>query len=533
MAVADWYLEREERGNPSTALDSRRADGTAWSTGNLVEPLVHGARYFESLYREIEAMAHGDFLCFADWRGDPDELLTDDADSSVGETLARAAARGVDVRGLIWRSHLDRFQFSAQENRHLGEEIEAAGGECLLDMRVRVGGSHHQKFVVLRHPGRPDLDCAFLGGIDLCHSRRDDAAHRGDRQSQPMAAIYGSRPPWHDIQLRIRGPAVGDVEAVFRERWIDDRALSRSPLRWLADRVRRIDRTPGALPPRLPDPEPQGPHSVQLLRTYPKRLGGYSFAPDGERSIARGYAKAVERARRLIYIEDQYLWSVEVAEILARALERVPSLLLVAVLPHYPDQDGRVSTPPNLIGRREALSLLTRAAGDRVAFYGVENAEGVPVYVHAKVCIIDDVWASVGSDNFNRRSWTHDSELTAAVWDDTLDQRQPLEIGALDAPRRYPRDLRLALVAEHLGRRPGDNTDLVDPESFFVAMAASAADLQQWHDSSRSRDRPVGMLRPLDSQWSRAATPGWARLLYRVVYDPDGRPRRLRRTSSF
>ena len=66
-----------------------------------------------------------------------------------------AAARGVVVKGLVWRSHLDRFAFSEQENRHLGEEIEAAGGEVLRDMRVRPGGSHHQKFVVLRHPGRP------------------------------------------------------------------------------------------------------------------------------------------------------------------------------------------------------------------------------------------------------------------------------------------------------------------------------------------------------------------------------------------
>jgi phosphatidylserine/phosphatidylglycerophosphate/cardiolipin synthase-like enzyme len=533
MAIADWFLQPAERGNPSTVLDSRHADGTAWSTGNLVEPLVHGAHYFASLYREIEALDQGDFLCFADWRGDPDELLTEDAGSGVGKTLARAASRGVDVRGLIWRSHLDRFQFSAQENRHLGEEIEAAGGECLLDMRVRVGGSHHQKFVVLRHPGRPASDCAFLGGIDLCHSRRDDAAHRGDLQTQPMAAVYGSRPPWHDVQLRISGPAVGDVETVFRERWNDDRPLSRSPLRWLGDHVRGDDRTPGVLPPQLSDPEPRGPHSVQLLRTYPKRLGGYSFAPDGERSIARGYAKAVERARRLIYIEDQYLWSAEVAEVLARALERVPGLRLVAVLPHYPDQDGRVSTPPNLIGRYEALSILTRAAPDRVAFYGVENVAGVPVYVHAKVCIIDDVWASVGSDNFNRRSWTHDSELTAAVWDDTLDQREPLEIGAVDAPRRYPRDLRLALVSEHLARRPGDTSDLVDPESLFMAMADGAAELQQWHDSSRAGNRPAGMLRPLDNKWNSAARPGWARQLYRAVYDPDGRPRQLRRTSRF
>jgi len=56
-------------------------------------------------------------------------------------------------------------------------------------MRVRLGGSHHQKFVVLRHPGRSELDVAFVGGIDLCHSRRDDAAHAGDPQRQPMARV--------------------------------------------------------------------------------------------------------------------------------------------------------------------------------------------------------------------------------------------------------------------------------------------------------------------------------------------------------
>jgi hypothetical protein len=119
-------------------------------------------------------------LMFVDWRGDPDERLTGSPDTEVGRVFAAAARRGVDVRGLVWRSHWDRLAFSAAENRRLGDEINDAGGQCLLDMRVRTWGSHHQKFVVLRHGSRPALDIAFLGGINLCHGRRDDAAHAGD-----------------------------------------------------------------------------------------------------------------------------------------------------------------------------------------------------------------------------------------------------------------------------------------------------------------------------------------------------------------
>ena len=92
------------------------------------------------------------------------------------------------VRGLVWRSHVDWMSFSAAENRALDDEIEHGGGEVILDQRVRRGGSHHQKLVVLRHDQDPTQDVAFVGGIDLCHGRRDDAAHRGDRDPRDPAA---------------------------------------------------------------------------------------------------------------------------------------------------------------------------------------------------------------------------------------------------------------------------------------------------------------------------------------------------------
>ena len=58
-----------------------------------------------------------------------------------------------------------------------------------------------------------------------------------------------------------------------------------------------------------PGPVCGGTAAVQVVRTYPAILPkGYDFAPDGERSIALANSKAVARARRLIYVEDQYLW---------------------------------------------------------------------------------------------------------------------------------------------------------------------------------------------------------------------------------
>jgi phosphatidylserine/phosphatidylglycerophosphate/cardiolipin synthase-like enzyme len=333
-----------------------------------------------------------------------------------------------------------------------------------------------------------------------------------------MSKRYGPTPPWHDVQVAIRGPAVGDVDRVFRERWQDPTPLTRNPLHRIADRLRREDISAGALPPQPPDPPPCGTHAVQLLRTYPHRdRGGYPFARQGERSIARGYCKMLGEVRELLYLEDQYLWSPQVARRFAEALRERPGLRLVAVVPLYPDEGGGAAAPA-YEGRREAVRVLREAGGSRVAVYGLENEAGTPVYVHAKVCIADDSWAAVGSDNLNLRSWTYDTELSCAV---------------VDTAGGYARALRLALAREHLGRAELDDGDLVEPAGMFAAFAASAGALEAWHQAGRTGARPPGRLRAYHPPGEDAATRTWAGWAYRLVYDPDGRPRRLRRGDEF
>jgi len=487
--VSDWFLPRSER---------------PWTSGNLVVPHVHGADYFARLSEVVESTGPGDRIFFTDWRGDRDERLTSDG-PTIGEVLSAAGRRGVEVRALLWRSHTDKTKLNAQENDHLGVVINESGGEALLDERVRRGGSHHQKLLVVRRRDAHADDVAFVGGIDLSHGRRDDADHQGDPQAPPLDERYGPTPPWHDAMLEIRGPAVSDVLDTFSERWEDPTPVDhRNPYRAFRHRLARMPRHPEPLPESWDPPPGAGPHQVQILRTYPAKRPAFPFAPDGERSIAHAYSRAFARAHRLIYIEDQYFWSELVADTLAEALRREPGLHVIAVVPRYPEEDNRISGPPMLHGQRQAWDRLREAGGDRFAMFDLENAAGTPVYVHAKVCVVDDEWMTCGSDNLNLRSWTHDSEITCAV---------------VDPEGQLPRRLRTSLWSEHLGL-PADDPRLVDLDGGPTLWAERAG-----APGSRIRLH----VPPAISRRTRL----WAGPAYRAFYDPDGRPRKLRGTGRF
>jgi phosphatidylserine/phosphatidylglycerophosphate/cardiolipin synthase-like enzyme len=529
--LADWFLRPDERGNAATDIDRRHSGGAPWTAGNHVEVLVDGHEYFARLYEALSSLQRNDSVHFTDWEGDADQRL-DGPGTEIGVVLVALARRGVHVRGLLWRSHPRQAHFAEQSNLSLTKAVDDAGGEIMLDERVRRGGSHHQKLVIVRRAATPSDAVAFVGGIDLCHGRHDDRRHAGSRQAIELAERYGPTPPWHDIQLEVRGPAVGDLEHSFRERWNDPTPLDhRNPWR-LASRIfSRQPRHPVALMSTPDDPANLGEHAVQVVRTYPAKRPRYPFAPDGERSIARAYLKAFQRARRLVYFEDQYLWSQDAAQALAEALRRYPDLRVVGVVPRYPDRAGRVSGEPSRLGRARVIDILRRAGGDRVGIYDLENSGGTPIYVHAKACVVDDVWLMIGSDNLNRRSWTHDSELSCSVIDTTRDERTPLDPAGLgDGARRLARETRLRLWREHLGRDDGDDGDLLDPVAGFDAFATAAAALDAWHDGGRRGPRPQGHVRRHTTENVNVGSRWWATAMYRVVLDPDGRPRRLRRT---
>jgi phosphatidylserine/phosphatidylglycerophosphate/cardiolipin synthase-like enzyme len=192
-------------------------------------------------------------------------------------------------------------------------------------------------------------------------------------------------------------------------------------------------------------PAEAGTHRVQVVRTVPERI--YDALPRGEFSILEAYTGALRAAERLVYLENQFLWSPEIVDVLADKLRNPPSdgFRLLVVLPERPNNGGDDT--------RGSLGILAEADhGERLLAccrMAIGGDGAWPVYVHAKIAVIDDRWLTIGSANLNEHSLFNDTEMNVVTDDPAL-----------------ARDTRLRLWAEHLECSPdelaGDPTAIVD-----------------------------------------------------------------------
>jgi phosphatidylserine/phosphatidylglycerophosphate/cardiolipin synthase-like enzyme len=359
---------------------------------------------------------------------------------TVQAVLGYMVSKGVEVKVLMWASS---ELFSHYDPKGAHEQLTQVGVNCILDDSSHGILHHpieslHQKMVVV------DGTHAFIGGIDMLielsgdYDRWDTHSHH---HSSPLRRNEEDRTPhnWHDAHAIIEGPAVGDVERNFRERWND--VVMRHM--WVNQRL--VPEHP--LPPPL-----ESTSLVQVARTIPAHT--YGFAPEGGiEDIAQLYANALRNAQHFVYLENQYFWTHAFYGIdqprlgtdspdmernvreLAAALQRGATVAIV--LPDHPNV-GRAFTDAGL-ARLRAEAPEAAAQGRIQAFClaasaEVEGAEDYrPIYVHAKVTIVDDLWSTVGSANLNNRGMRDDTELNVATLDAEL-----------------ARGLRMLLWAEHL-----------------------------------------------------------------------------------
>ncbi|GAB20673.1 hypothetical protein GOEFS_124_00050 [Gordonia effusa NBRC 100432] len=308
-----------------------------------------------------------------------------------------------------------------------------------------VGSAHHQKIVVI------DDEFAFCGGIDMTLNRWDTSDHLPDNDFR-TGPDGKQHDPWHDVTVALDGAAARVVADVARARW---EAATGEYLEPLSDNRNEI--WPTGLAPTFTDQD------VGVARTIPEY---------GDRAeiceIRNLHLAAIAAARSTLYIESQYLASQHMVDALVSRLAEPDGPQIAIVLPRHADGDVERKVMDG--ARQSSLTKLWDA--DRHnrfrAYYPVTTA-GDPIYVHAKVLIVDDALLRVGSANLNNRSMGFDSECDVAVEADP-------NSSADQVLRHTIASVRARLLAEHLDVTTDVLDDAIESSSMIAAIDSLRGD---------------------------------------------------------
>jgi len=413
-----------------TAVDGSYIPGTTSGPyparpGNRVRVFIDGPQIMRRIGEAIAEARHSVWLTVAFYS---DDFLLPGDREPLFDVLERAVARGVDVRLLAWRPNPEtapspRIFGGSAEQRAL---LEKRGSRLKIrwDRAATVYCQHQKSWVI--DAGQPS-ETSFVGGLNLT--------------SIAMRL--------HDVYVEVTGPAATDVRHNFVERWNEASERHATDGNWMCDGSDELAYADSVA-------EPRGPSIVQIQRMLDARR----YPPARvERSILEQYQGAIDAAHRTIYLQNQAIPVPEIARHLVAAVERgVEVAMLVPPIPERYVFDARGN--PEEASRFWGIETLGRQA--RFTLAGLaEMHEGKrrAGYVHAKMMVVDDVWATIGSCNLHPFSLNGHTEMNASIWD-----------------ADFARTLRAALFAQHLG---------VD-----TASLDDRAALQMFRDIARAnRDR--------------------------------------------
>ncbi|MGZ9079850.1 MAG: phospholipase D-like domain-containing protein [Burkholderiales bacterium] len=358
--------------------------GTPLTVGNSASLLQDGPASYQAMFDAIERARDHVNAEFYIIEHDTVGLL-------FADLLLRKAAQGVSVN-LIYDS-VGSLQTPPDYFRILRE-----GGVSVLEYNPvnplkaraawRLNNRNHRKVVVA------DGQIAFTGGINISDvyssgsAPGSGSARSGASSGSSRFPSGGSRPAsgktgeprevgWRDVNVRIEGPAVEQLQRIFLETWAQQGGDPIAERNW------------------FPAQKRQGKHPVRVVASGPE---------DALPSIYLALLSAIAHAEKTVHITMAYFVpDPQTIDSLKSAAARGVDVSLV--LPSYTD-----FWPVFHAGRSHYSDLLEA---------GVKIYERQTALLHSKTAVIDGVWSTVGSSNMDWRSFLHNKELNVVVlgWD--------------------------------------------------------------------------------------------------------------------
>lgn len=260
-----------------------------------------------------------------------------------------------------------------------------------FDSAHPVGCSHHQKIVVV------DDVFAACGGIDMTSDRWDTPEHlpHDPRRRRPTGRLYG---PWHDVTMVMEGEIAVALGELGRERW-------------------RIaggqDIVPCAPQDTSPWPDALEAEFENVEVGIARTRAAYGGCPQVS-EIEDLFIEQIRRARRFVYAETQYFASRAIAEVICERLLEANPPEFILINPR--SADGWLEQVAMDTARVQLVEALEQAdTSNAFRIYNPIASDGTPIYVHAKLMIVDDEILRVGSANMNNRSMGLDSECDVFI----------------------------------------------------------------------------------------------------------------------
>ncbi|QRM30975.1 phospholipase D-like domain-containing protein [Microvirga sp. VF16] len=390
--------------------------------------LIDGAPYFAHLESALRKAQRS--ILIIGWDFDGSIRLRPDAspeDSPPLGPFLRSLVEerpDLEVRILVWSIAIVHAPgapgpliFGADWQNHPRLQVK-------LDTHHPLYAAHHQKIVCI------DDTLAFVGGMDLTVERWDTCRHACDDpiRLKDDGSIYE---PVHDLQMAVDGDAARSIAEIGYERWKFATGEELTPSTngsapWPSGLVPDFRKAP-----------------IAIARTYP----AWGEQPAAGEAAALTL-DALSAAKKMIYIEAQYMTAPYVGDVLERHLADPDGPEIVVIQTH--ESHGWAEELVMGTNRDRLIRRLRKCDHhDRLRVYYPVTPDGeggeCQILIHSKLIIIDDVLLRVGSSNLNNRSIGLDSECDAAVEATTEEMRQTIV------------QLRNRLLAEHLE---------VDPDVF-------------------------------------------------------------------
>lgn len=338
--------------------------GRLLTAGNETRILVDGPAAYQAMFEAIRGARHHVHL-------ETYILEDNELGQELADLLIDRAEHGVEVRvtydgfGSIDTSD----QYFDRLRRHGVQLYEYHPPDPVKDLRVwRINNRHHRKILIV------DGRTAFTGGINISDVYRSSSSRRFFGTSREEIRRRKEKYAWRDTQIQITGPAVAELQQLFIDLWNEQPDNKIVPENGY-----------------FPQLKPHGDDLVQVIDSE----GG-----DDEVKIYDVVHAVVVNAKNRIWITQAYFSPDDaLVEDLVEAARRGVDVRMV--LPGFTDAP--------------IVMYAARANYGRMLDAGIRIYERTDTVLHAKTMTVDGVWSTIGSSNFDYRSFLHNNEANAVI----------------------------------------------------------------------------------------------------------------------